>query len=90
MQNQSLIVHGTIRALKECSEVPNNSCVRAIQAEVIDSVLNAAVHWELDSRGCGKGRHFAEKHQDPTLVNPICRADFTEQLWWKAMTESGM
>ena len=63
MQNQSLIVHGTIRALKECSEVPDNSCVRAIQAEVIDSVLNGAVGWELDSRGCGIGRHFAEKYK---------------------------
>ena len=63
MQNQSLIVHGTIRAFKECSEVPENYCVRTIQAEMIDSVLNGAVGWELDSRGCGIGRHFAEKYK---------------------------
>ena len=65
MQNQSLVVQGTIRVLKESSADLDMSCVRAIQAEVMDHVVNGAVGWELDGRGCGVGRHFSHKHQDP-------------------------
>ena len=39
--------------------------VHAIQAEVNDDVVNGSVGWQLGPRGCGIGRHFDEKHQDP-------------------------
>ena len=65
IQNQSVVVQGTIRVLKESSADLDMSCVRAIQAEVMDHVVNGGVGWELDGRGCGVGRHFSHKHQDP-------------------------
>ena len=55
-----------------------------IQADVFDEKLvSGAVGWELDDRGCGIGRHFADRHQDPLLVRPdmpgrFCRTTLIE------------
>eukprot|EP00435_Cladocopium_sp_Y103_P066687 s792_g29.t1 len=70
LQSKSVVVQGTIRLLS--LQEPNNAClhVRAIQAEVNDDVATGAVGWELDSRGCGVGRHYADKFQDPLMVKP--------------------
>ena len=62
----------------------NSLYVRAIQADVFDDKLvTGTVGWELDSRGCGTGRHFANKYQDPLLVRPdlpgrFCRTTLVE------------
>lgn len=32
--------------------------------------MNGAVGCKLDARGCGAGRHFADRFQDPMLVKP--------------------
>ena len=69
-QNQSIVVHGSIRVLQQCLDEPDFLQVRAIQADVLESVLNGPVGWELDSRGCGIGRHFSDRHMDPLLVKP--------------------
>lgn len=68
LQKKSMVVQGVIRALRlEPSDVLN---VSAVQAEVMDDVLNGSVGWQLDSNGCGIGRHSASNFQDPTLMRP--------------------
>ena len=57
--------------------------VRAIQADVMQYVVEGNVGWSLDEFGRGIGRHFAEKFQDPTLVKPdlpgrYCRTTLVE------------
>ena len=41
-----------------------------------ESVVNGSVGWQLDSRGCGIGRHFGDHHQDPLLVKPDISENF--------------
>ena len=48
----------------------DSAYIRAIQADVDPSVVNGSVGWELDVRGCGVGRHFADRFQDSLLVKP--------------------
>ena len=56
---------------------------RAIQADVMQYVVEGNVGWSLDEFGRGIGRHFAEKFHDPTLVKPYlpgryCRKTLVE------------
>ena len=75
-QNQSIVVHGTIRVMQQSLDEQDVLQVRAIQADVLDSVINGPVGWELDSRGCGIGRHFSDGHMDPLLVKPDLSGKF--------------
>ena len=75
-QNQSIVVHGTIRVMQQNLDEQDVLNVRAIQADVLDSVINGPVGWELDSRGCGIGRHFSDCHMDPLLVKPDLSGEF--------------
>ena len=70
LQNKSLVVQGTVRVLRETSAAADVFQVRAIQADVMDYVVNGQVGWQLDQYGKGIGRHFAEHFQDPSLVKP--------------------
>ena len=70
LQNKSMTVHGTIRMLRLQDVSDDCLRVRAIQAEVEESLINGAVGWELDKRGCGVGRHISDKFQDPSMVKP--------------------
>ena len=65
-----MVVQGTIRMLQLCDVNDDSLRVRAIQAEVQDSVAHGAVGWELDDRGCGIGRHYSDRFQDPSMVKP--------------------
>ena len=76
LQQNSMVVCGTIRAIHEQLPSENVSCIRAIQAEVDPGIVNGAVGWELDLRGCGVGRHFANRCQDPTMVKPDIPGSF--------------
>ena len=71
-----MVVCGTMRAIHEQLPGENVSCIRAIQAEVDPGIVNGAVGWELDLRGCGVGRHFANRCQDPTMVKPDIPGSF--------------
>ena len=82
LQNKSLVVQGTIHVLREDPPQDRNH-VRAIQAALVPSLLRGKVGWDLDDAGCGVGRHFAERFQDPTLVKPglsgnLCRTTLAE------------
>ena len=71
LQKKSMVVRGTIRVMSEWIPADNSLHVRAIRADVFDEKLvSGTVGWELDERGCGTGRHFANKYQDPSLVRP--------------------
>ena len=76
LQQKSTVVCGTIRAIHEHVTGDETVFIRAIQAEVDPGVVNGAVGWELDMRGCGVGRHFANRFQDPLLVKPDLPEDF--------------
>ena len=70
LQQKSMVVCGTIRAIHGQLTGDEDVYIRAIQAEIDPGVVNGAVGWELDARGCGAGRHFADRFQDPMLVKP--------------------
>ena len=38
--------------------------------------MNGSVGWQLDDRGVGIGRHFSDKHQDPTMFKPSIPGSF--------------
>jgi hypothetical protein len=83
LQNRSLVVQGTIRVLHEEVHDKHDVHARAIQADVMQYVVEGNVGWSLDEFGRGIGRHFAEKFQDPTLVKPdlpgrYCRKTLVE------------
>ena len=61
MQNKSMVVQGTIRMLLLCDVSDDSLRVRAILAEVQNSVAHGAVRWELDERGCGICRHYSDR-----------------------------
>ena len=65
-----MVVRGTIRVMSEWIPADNSLHVRAVQADVFEKLVSGTVGWELDERGCGTGRHFANKYQDPSLVRP--------------------
>lgn len=67
--HKSMSVHGEIPMLRENASASGCFHVRAIQADVMDYVVNGSVGWELDENGRGVGRHF-KKNEDPTLVRP--------------------
>ena len=82
LQNKSLMVQGTIRVLRESCDVVDMH-VRAIQADVMEHVVEGCVGWDLDAYGQGLGRHFDNKYQDPSLVKPdlpgrFCRTTLIE------------
>ena len=82
LQNKSLMVQGTIRVLRESCDVVDMH-VRAIQADVMEHVVEGRVGWDLDAYGQGLGRHFDNKYQDPSLVKPdlpgrFCRTTLIE------------
>ena len=56
LQNKSMVVHGSIRVLTEHCISPGS--------------FHGSVGWQLDSNGCGIGRHYADHHQDPLLLRP--------------------
>ena len=70
LQSKSVTVQGTICMLR--LQETNYDClhVRAIQADVNEDLATGSVGWKLDARGCGIGRHFSDRHQDPLLVKP--------------------
>ena len=71
LQNKSMVVQGEIRMLREeFSSSAGDFHVRAIQADVMDCIVQGTVGWELDDLGRGIGRHFADRFQDPTLIRP--------------------
>ena len=71
LQNKSMVVQGEIRMLREeFSSSAGDFHVRAIQADVMDYIVQGTVGWELDDLGRGIGRHFADRFQDPTLIRP--------------------
>jgi hypothetical protein len=71
LQNKSMVVQGEIRMLREeFSSSAGDFHVRAIQADVMDYIVQGTVGWELDDLGRGIGRHFADRFQDPTLLRP--------------------
>ena len=70
LQQKSMVVCGTIRAIHEQLTGDEDVYIRAIQAEIDPGVVNGAVGCKLDARGCGAGRHFADRFQDPMLVKP--------------------
>ena len=70
LQNQSMVVQGEIRMLRQEPISPVSFHVRSIQAEVMDYIAEGSVGWNLDSYGRGIGRHFSDRFQDPTLVKP--------------------
>ena len=77
------MAQGTIRVLHEEVHDKHDVHVRAIQADVMQYVVEGNVGWSLDEFGRGIGRHFAEKFQDPTLVKPdlpgrYCRTTLVE------------
>ena len=83
LQNRSLVVQGTIRVLQVAGCEKPQFHVRAIQAEVMDYVLQGSVGWHLDQFGHGIGRHYAETFQDPTMAKPdipgrFCRTTLVE------------
>ena len=76
------MVQGTIRVLRESCDVVDMH-VRAIQADVMEHVVEGRVGWDLDAYGQGLGRHFDNKYQDPSLVKPdlpgrFCRTTLIE------------
>jgi hypothetical protein len=82
LQNKSLMVQGRIRVLRESCDVVDMH-VRAIQADVMEHVVEGRVGWDLDAYGQGLGRHFDNKYQDPSLVKPdlpgrFCRTTLIE------------
>ena len=70
LQNQSMVVQGEIRMLRQEPISSVSFHVRAIQAEVMDYISEGSVGWNLDSYGRGIGRHVSDRFQDPTLVKP--------------------
>lgn len=76
LQQKSLVMCGTIHAIHEQLTGDEDVYIRAIQAEVDPGVANGAVGWKFDARGCGVGRHFADRFQDPTLVKPSVSGAF--------------
>jgi hypothetical protein len=60
LQNKPMAVYGEIRMLREDASASGCFHVRAIQADVMDYVVNGSVGWELDEYGRGIGRHFSE------------------------------
>ena len=83
LQNRSLVVQGTIRVLQGEVKTADDFHVRAIQADVMQHVVEGNVGWDLDYYGRGVGRHYADRHQDPSLVKPdlpgrYCRTTLVE------------
>jgi hypothetical protein len=71
LQNKSMVVQGEIRMLREeFSSSAGGFHVRALQADVMDFIVQGTVGWELDDFGSGIGRHFADRFEDPTLIRP--------------------
>ena len=68
MRNQSLAVRGWIRFLKEEQGEP--MVVRAVMADVMPDLGEMRVGWQLNDQGDGRGKHFSNCFQDPTLVVP--------------------
>ena len=66
MQNQSLAVRGWIRILKEEQGEP--MVVKAVMADA--DLGEMRVGWQLNDQGDGRGKHFSNCFQDPTLVVP--------------------
>ena len=71
LQNKSMVVQGEVRMLREeFAFCAGDLHVLAIQAHVMDYIVQGTVGWELDDFGRGIGRHFADRFQDPTLIRP--------------------
>ena len=68
MQNQSLAVRGWIGVLKEEQREP--MLVRVVKADVMPDLADMRVGWQLNDQGVGRGKHFSNCFQDPTLVVP--------------------
>jgi hypothetical protein len=68
MQNQSLAIRGWIRVLKD--EQQDTLTVRAVRADVVPDLSEMRIGWQLNDEGVGRGKHFSNCFQDPTLVCP--------------------
>ena len=76
LQSKSVTVQGTICMLRLQEPGDDFFQVRTIQAEVMEHIANGSVGWQQDSRGCGVGKHFSNRHQDPLLVKPNMPPNF--------------
>ena len=71
LQNRPMVVQDEIRMLREeFSSSAGDFHARAIQADVMDYIVQGTVGWELDDFGRGIGRHFADRFSDPILIRP--------------------
>ena len=44
--------------------------MRVVKADVVEDLAGMRVGWELNAQGVGRGEHFANCFQDPTVVCP--------------------
>ena len=70
LQHHSMSVRGWVRVLREEPQQFEPLSVRVVKADVIEDLAGMRVGWELDSQGVGRGKHFANCFQDPTVVCP--------------------
>ena len=70
MQNRSMTVRGWIRMVRQEPKILGTLDVRAVRADVLSSLTDMRVGWELNAEGIGRGKHYANCYQDPTMVCP--------------------
>ena len=59
-----------MRVLRERPQQPDPFSIRVVKADVVEDLSGMRVGWELNAQGVGRGKHFANCFQDPTVVCP--------------------
>ena len=66
----SFNARGWVRVLRERPQQPDPFSIRVVKADVVEDLSGMRVGWELNAQGVGRGKHFANCFQDPTVVCP--------------------
>ena len=70
LQHHSMSVRGWVRVLREEPQQCESLSVRVVKVDVVEDLAGMRVGWELNAQGVGRGKHFANCFQDPTVVCP--------------------
>ena len=70
LQNRSMVVIGHVRVLnaEPCENIPE--AVRAVRADVMDTLVQSPLGWTVNTAGYIVGRHLSANFQGPTLAFP--------------------
>ena len=79
-----------MRVLRERPQQPDPFSKRVVKADVVEDLSGMRVCWELNAQCVGRGKHFANCFQDPTVVSiNQWQVQSIEQLW-SEMVVSGL